>query len=56
MGVLASTGPSRMTLPAGQRAALKAGITLAVSIEPIGGSPTGLPTGPVVASGKLSIA
>lgn len=56
MGVLASTGPSRMSLAAGQRAALKAGITLAVSIEPIGGSPTGLPTGPVVASGKLSIA
>lgn len=56
MGVLASTGPSRMLLPADKRAGLKAGITLAVSIEPIGGSPTGLPTGPVVASGKLSIA
>jgi anti-sigma-K factor RskA len=56
MGVLASTGPSRMVLPADKRAGLKAGITLAVSIEPIGGSPTGLPTGPVVASGKLSIA
>jgi len=27
--------------------------TLAVSIEPRGGSPTGLPTGPVVASGQL---
>lgn len=30
------------------------GTTLAVSIEPLGGSPTGLPTGPVVASGMLS--
>lgn len=29
------------------------GATLAVSLEPVGGSPTGLPTGPVVASGKL---
>lgn len=29
-------------------------VTLAVSLEPAGGSPTGLPTGPVVASGKLS--
>jgi anti-sigma-K factor RskA len=56
MGVLASAGPSRMMLPADKRAGLKAGITLAVSIEPIGGSPTGLPTGPVVASGKLSLA
>jgi anti-sigma-K factor RskA len=28
--------------------------TLAVSLEPLGGSPTGLPTGPVIASGKLT--
>ena len=27
--------------------------SLAVSVEPKGGSPTGLPTGPVVASGAL---
>ena len=30
-----------------------AGLTFAVSVEPLGGSPTGLPTGPVVFSGKL---
>ena len=29
------------------------GVTLAVSLEPAGGSPTGAPTGPVLASGKL---
>ena len=29
------------------------GATLAVSVEPPGGSPTGLPTGPVIASGTL---
>ena len=34
--------------------ALAAGATLAVSLEPIGGSPTGAPTGPVVAKGALS--
>jgi len=28
-------------------------VTLAVSVEPTGGSPTGQPTGPVVYSGKL---
>ena len=56
MGMLASAGPSRMMLPMEKRRGLKAGIMLAVSIEPLGGSPTGLPTGPVVASGKLSIA
>jgi anti-sigma-K factor RskA len=27
--------------------------TIAVSVEPIGGSPTGAPTGPVVYSGKM---
>lgn len=34
-------------------AQLIAGATLAVSIEPVGGSPTGAPTGPVIASGVL---
>ncbi|HTI67279.1 MAG TPA: anti-sigma factor [Caulobacteraceae bacterium] len=28
--------------------------TLAVSLEPVGGSPTGAPTGPVIAAGKLA--
>lgn len=32
---------------------LAEGVTLALSVEPMGGSPTGAPTGPVVASGKL---
>ncbi len=32
---------------------LKAGSVLAVSVEPPGGSPTGAPTGPVVAAGEL---
>lgn len=56
MGMLASAGPSRMMLPMEKRAGLSDGIMLAVSIEPLGGSPTGKPTGPVIASGKLSIA
>ena len=30
------------------------GAVLAVSIEPLGGSPTGQPTGPVVATGSLT--
>jgi anti-sigma-K factor RskA len=56
MGLLAPSGTSRMTLAADQRRQLAAGVTLAVSVEPVGGSPTGKPTGPVVASGKLSLA
>jgi len=34
-------------------ASLQAGDTLAVSVEPPGGSPTGIPTGPVILSGPL---
>jgi anti-sigma-K factor RskA len=30
------------------------GMTLALSVEPAAGSPTGLPTGPVIAAGKLA--
>lgn len=36
------------------RQAIPAGTMLAISFEPEGGSPTGRPTGPVVASGALS--
>ncbi|WP_287200988.1 anti-sigma factor, partial [Mesorhizobium sp.] len=32
---------------------LAQGAVLAVSVEPAGGSPTGQPTGPVVAAGDL---
>ena len=35
-------------------AMMKPGTMLAISLEPVGGSPTGQPTGPVVASGMLS--
>ncbi|MDB5679861.1 anti-sigma factor [Sphingomonas bacterium] len=56
MGLLAASGTSRMTLASDQRRQLTDGMTLAVSVEPVGGSPTGKPTGPVVASGKISLA
>lgn len=32
---------------------MRRGATIAISVEPMGGSPTGRPTGPVVASGTL---
>jgi anti-sigma-K factor RskA len=54
MGLLRRDSPTRMTIGTDQRAALGAGVTLAVSIEPLGGSPKPTPTGPVVASGALS--
>lgn len=53
LGLMVAVGRSTITLPRADRDALAAGVTLAVSIEPKGGSPTGLPTGPVVATGAL---
>ena len=52
MGVMPD-GTMRMTVPMPMAARLADGVTLAVSEEPLGGSPTGLPTGPVIATGKL---
>lgn len=43
----------RMQLPEPMADKLREGVTLAISLEPTEGSPTGLPTGPVIASGKL---
>ncbi|MGV7033599.1 anti-sigma factor [Methylobacterium symbioticum] len=49
---LVGAAEGRLTLPAALRTGLE-GASLAVSVEPKGGSPTGAPTGPVVYSGKL---
>jgi anti-sigma-K factor RskA len=54
LGLLKTSGASSLKVNRDNRARLAAGAILAVSIEPIGGSPTGLPTGPVVAKGVLS--
>lgn len=43
-----------IALSPADRARIAAGATLAISIEPTGGSPTGAPTGPVVGTGGLS--
>lgn len=44
---------ARLVVPEGHRARLRAGATLAVSVEPAGGSPTGAPTGPVILVGAI---
>ncbi|MCP3054001.1 anti-sigma factor [Aurantimonas marianensis] len=52
LGLITMERPLRVVLKTGE---LDAPATaLAVSMEPEGGSPTGLPTGPVVASGPLN--
>jgi anti-sigma-K factor RskA len=48
LGLLPANGAERRALTAAQRAALAGARQLAVSLEPAGGSPTGLPTGPVL--------
>lgn len=53
LGVLPETPDAAMELPE-TLAAMVEGGTLAVSSEPPGGSPTGLPTGPVIALGQLA--
>ncbi len=55
LGVFQDQGDGSIVIPPDMRGRLKDGVTLAVSLEPFGGSPTGKPTGPVVASGKIGV-
>ena len=52
IGVLGSLDAT-LTLPSAPAGRLKPGATLAVSVEPAGGSKTGKPTGPVILVGKI---
>jgi anti-sigma-K factor RskA len=54
MGVMSPSAPGWTKVPATAASALAAGVTIAVSVEPIGGSPTGQPTGPVILTGKMT--
>ena len=53
LGVVDAHKPSSRQLDPVQARLVAAGATFAISLEPIGGSPTGHATGPIVASGKL---
>ena len=53
MGVIPVGAAIEMPIDAGTKQKLADGAVLAVSLEPEGGSPSGLPTGPVVAAGPL---
>jgi len=54
LGVIDLKDPQAHRIPGSLRAQMTGGVTLAISLEPAGGSPTGSPTGPVVAAGKLT--
>lgn len=53
MGLLPQTGDATLNIDAGVVAALTSGTTLAVSLEPLGGSPQPTPTGPVLYTAPL---
>jgi anti-sigma-K factor RskA len=53
LGLIQPGRPVRLDVPRELVARITADTALAVSMEPPGGSPTGQPTGPVIASGKL---
>lgn len=53
LGMFDANGRSAHSVAPAMRKMMAEGMTFAVSLEPQGGSPTGLPTGPVVATGKL---
>jgi anti-sigma-K factor RskA len=53
LGTMPRTARMHARLEPAMARELHQGATLAISVEPTGGSPTGSPTGPVVASGKL---
>ena len=54
VGLLRADAVVTITMPAELAALAKDNAVLAVSLEPPGGSTTGLPTGPVIATGKLT--
>ena len=54
LGLISASGETEAEVPSEKRALLESGITLAVSLEPEGGSPTGAPTGPVLFAGAIT--
>lgn len=54
LGTMNSAKQMHMRLADALAVLLQQGATIAISVEPPGGSPTGQPTGPVVASGALN--
>jgi anti-sigma-K factor RskA len=53
LGIFPPDRPATMTLAPEILAQMKTQAVLAVSLEPLGGSPTGQPTGPVLATGSV---
>ncbi|MBB6486519.1 anti-sigma factor domain-containing protein [Rhizobium lusitanum] len=55
LGILPQTGEGEISLPPELHSKLTEGAIIAISVEPFGGSPTGKPTGNVIASGTIQL-
>jgi anti-sigma-K factor RskA len=53
LGTFVAKGPVMIKMPNDMMPVAGSDATLAISVEPMGGSKTGQPTGPVVAHGKM---
>ena len=53
LGLLDPSADQVIVIPEALLPEARRGATLAISLEPEGGSPTGQPTGPVIAAGTL---
>jgi len=54
LGVIPQDAPARIAVPAGLKGGGTYTATLAVTDEPLGGSPSGAPTGSIRAAGKFA--
>jgi len=54
LGLIDAAQPMMLNVSEPMRDHMKEGMGLAVSLEPPGGSPTGQPTGPLIAQGKIT--
>jgi anti-sigma-K factor RskA len=54
LGLVRGVVPARLRVPDAFVGAVGPQASIALSVEPVGGSPTGQPTGPVIASGALT--
>lgn len=53
LGLLPDKGQKKLVIPASRLTQFSTATGLAISVEPAGGSPTGLPTGPVIMQAKI---
>lgn len=54
LGVIAAEHRSQADVSEARAALIRAGGTFAITLEPLGGSPNGMPSGPAVAAGTIS--